>query len=116
VLFLFHNQYCVLQTGCTPLHNQYCVLQTGCTPLHKAAYVGARDCLTALLRHGGDLAAESSTNMSVMDIIFSHLPRPLHFLTDILNGSIIPNGASVNDRSFKVSVLNGSLLYHSSAL
>lgn len=83
-------------------HNQYCVLQTGCTPLHKAAYVGARDCLNTLLRHGGDLAAESSTNMSVMDIIFSHVPRPVHFLTDILNGSIIPNGASVNDRSFKV--------------
>lgn len=85
-------------------HYQYCVLQTGCTPLHKAAYVGARDCLTTLLRHGGDLAAESSTNVSVMDIIFTHIPRPLHFLTDLLNGSIIPNGASVNDRSFKVPV------------
>jgi hypothetical protein len=79
-------------------------LQTGCTPLHKAAYVGAHDCLTALLTHGGDLAAESSTYVSVMDIIFSHIPRPLHFLTDILNASIISNGASVNDRSFKVSV------------
>lgn len=86
-------------------HKQSCVLQTGCTPLHKAAYIGARDCLTTLLRHGGDLAAESRTNVSVMDVIFSHIPRPLHFLTDILNGSIIPNGASVNDRSFKVFVL-----------
>ncbi|XP_021940800.1 transient receptor potential channel pyrexia-like isoform X3 [Zootermopsis nevadensis] len=85
--------------------------KTGCTPLHKAAYVGARDCLTTLLRHGGDLAAQSSTNVSVMDVIFSHIPRPVHFLTDILNGSIIPNGASVNDRSFKqIRILQHPLL------
>ncbi|PNF24295.1 hypothetical protein B7P43_G11902 [Cryptotermes secundus] len=83
--------------------------KTGCTPLHKAAYVGSRHCLTKLLKHGGDLAAQSSTNVSVMDVIFSHIPRPLHFLTDILNGSVIPNGASVNDRSFKVT-LDFSLL------
>jgi hypothetical protein len=45
-----------------------------------------------------------------MDVIFTHIPRPVHFLTDILNGSIIPNGASVNDRSFKVCQLKEFLI------
>jgi hypothetical protein len=71
--------------------------------------------LATLLKHGGDLAAQSSTSVSVMDVIFSHIPRPLHFLTDILNGSVIPNGASVNDRNFKVFILSSSLFQHNSS-
>ncbi|XP_069684095.1 transient receptor potential channel pyrexia-like [Periplaneta americana] len=107
------------QTGCVTIvellleRGARCLVNVGdkfgCTPLHKAAYVGARDCLRTLLKHGGDLSAETNTNASVTDAIFSHIPRPVNFVTDVLNESIQPNNASVNDRNFKVT-LDFSLL------
>ncbi|PSN47462.1 hypothetical protein C0J52_01967 [Blattella germanica] len=78
--------------------------KNGYTPLHKAAYAGARDCLAILLMHGGDLAAESPQGVSVMDTIFSHVPRPISFFNDIFDRSIITNDFDVNSRDFKVTL------------
>lgn len=76
----------------------------GRTALHKAAFSGSRDCLQLLVEHGGDLSIETKTKISVMDAVFSHVPRPLHFLNDVLNTRIKCNDVSVNDVDFKVSL------------
>ena len=71
-----------------------------------AALSGAKECLALLLKNGGDLAAETSRRLSVMDIIFDHIPRPIAFLTEMLDRSIVPNEHSINSPSFKVSMGN----------
>lgn len=63
-------------------------LQAGCTPLHKAASSGHKDCLSALLKKGGDLAAETNTCVTVVDEIFTNLTRPVDFLLRILDSKI----------------------------
>nr|CAD7409340.1 unnamed protein product [Timema poppensis] len=93
-----------------PLTSQHCRWRVGRTPLHRAAYCGARECLLLLIEYGGDLSARTSTNVSVMDAIFSHIPRPINFITTILDESILPNSASINDRAFKFTPAGGSIL------
>ncbi|XP_075214405.1 uncharacterized protein LOC142320473 [Lycorma delicatula] len=62
--------------------------KAGCTPLHKAASSGHKDCLSALLKKGGDLAAETNTGVTVVDEIFTNLTRPVDFLLRILDSKI----------------------------
>jgi FOG: Ankyrin repeat len=90
------------------------IFQRGHTPLHKAAYAGSRECLTMLLKHGGDLSVMSAEGVSVMDTIYSHIPRPVNFITDTLDRHVIPNNADINTREFKVSLnifLENSFFY-----
>lgn len=74
----------------------------GCTPLHKAAYSGARESLALLLQHGGDLAACTNSNTSVLDAIFTYIARPSYFLAMVLDTGVKTNNLPVLDRSFKV--------------
>ncbi|KAH0944398.1 hypothetical protein HN011_002966, partial [Eciton burchellii] len=58
------------------------------TALHMAAYQGHRDCVRILVNHGGNLATVTKTGVTVIDAIFAHIPRPLAFLTDILDSCV----------------------------
>ncbi|RLU16292.1 hypothetical protein DMN91_012052 [Ooceraea biroi] len=58
------------------------------TALHKAAYQGHRECVRILVNHGCNLAAVTKTGVTVIDAIFAHIPRPLAFLTDILDSCV----------------------------
>ncbi|XP_049794159.1 transient receptor potential channel pyrexia-like [Schistocerca nitens] len=92
----------LLDKGGAPLVNS--PDQVGCTPLHKAAYTGSRCCLSLLLQRGGNLAAQTAAGFTVVDLIFSYVPRPLNFLTRVLDSGVSSNLASVNDRDFRIRV------------
>lgn len=76
----------------------------GRTPLHKAAFAGSRECIKLLVDHGGDLSIQTKSKVCVMDAIFSHVPRPVHLIDEILNSKITCNDVSVNDVDFKVTL------------
>ncbi|KAL6439459.1 hypothetical protein ACFW04_003941 [Cataglyphis niger] len=58
------------------------------TALHRAAYRGHRECVQILLDHGANLAATTKTGITVVDAIFAHIPRPLAFITEILDSCV----------------------------
>ncbi|XP_072765725.1 transient receptor potential cation channel subfamily A member 1 homolog [Anoplolepis gracilipes] len=58
------------------------------TALHRASYRGHRQCVRALLEHGASLAATTKTGITVVDAIFAHIPRPLAFITEILDSCV----------------------------
>ncbi|EZA52439.1 Transient receptor potential channel pyrexia [Ooceraea biroi] len=45
-------------------------------------------CVRILVNHGCNLAAVTKTGVTVIDAIFAHIPRPLAFLTDILDSCV----------------------------
>ncbi|CAL7934148.1 unnamed protein product [Xylocopa violacea] len=58
------------------------------TPLHRASYQGHRECVQILIDHGGNLAAETTTGVTVIDAIFAHTARPVLFLNHILDSRV----------------------------
>lgn len=73
--------------------------------MHRAAFSGNKECLNILLNNGGDLTAETHTGLTVVDEIFTYLPRPEDFLIKILDSKITPNDVPINDHRFKVKKL-----------
>nr|XP_034187818.1 transient receptor potential channel pyrexia-like [Osmia lignaria] len=69
------------------------------TPLHRASYQGHRECIQALIEHGGNLAVETRTGVTVIDAIFAHTPRPVTFLNDILDSRVRMNGRMIDRNS-----------------
>ncbi|XP_075210670.1 transient receptor potential channel pyrexia-like [Lycorma delicatula] len=76
----------------------------GYTPMHRAAFSGNKECLNMLLNNGGDLTAETHTGLTVVDEIFTYLPRPEDFLIKILDSKITPNDVPINDHRFKITL------------
>lgn len=74
------------------------------TAMHYAAISGSRPCLILLLNNGGDLSKTTSFGQSVVDAIFSSIPRPLNFILKIFDSRIIPNKCSINDRLFNITL------------
>ncbi|XP_070171397.1 transient receptor potential channel pyrexia [Polyergus mexicanus] len=58
------------------------------TALHRAAYRGHRECVRVLIEHGANLAATTKTGITVINAIFAHIPRPLAFITEILDSCV----------------------------
>ncbi|XP_063228401.1 transient receptor potential channel pyrexia-like isoform X2 [Bacillus rossius redtenbacheri] len=83
--------------------------EEGRTPLHRAATAGARDVLALLARRSGDLSAEDSCGLAVVDVVFACVPRPVLFLAELLDSCVLANSASVNDNSFEVELDFGLL-------
>ncbi|KAG7213479.1 hypothetical protein KM043_002750 [Ampulex compressa] len=73
----------VMRTGDIDIQDQL-----GQTALHRASYQGHRRCVRTLIDHGANLAAETKTGVTVIGSIFTHMPRPLPFLTDILDSRV----------------------------
>lgn len=59
--------------------------QIGQTALHRACYQGHRECARVLIDHGGYLSAETKNGVTVIDVVFAHMPGPISFLTDIMD-------------------------------
>ncbi|KAL2749866.1 transient receptor potential channel pyrexia-like [Vespula maculifrons] len=57
----------------------------GQTALHLACYQGHRECARVLIDHGGYLSAETKSGVTVIDVVFAHIPGPISFLTDIMD-------------------------------
>lgn len=76
--------------------NDFIASQINRTPLHRASYQGHRECVRVLIDHGGNLAAETKSGVTVVDAIFAHIPRPVAFLDDILSSRVKTNSASAN--------------------
>nr|XP_012134968.1 PREDICTED: transient receptor potential channel pyrexia-like [Megachile rotundata] len=69
------------------------------TPLHRAAYQGHDECVRTLIEHGGNLAAETRTGVTVIDAIFANTSRPVAFLNDILDSRVCMNGHTIDRNS-----------------
>ncbi|XP_043797474.1 transient receptor potential channel pyrexia-like isoform X2 [Apis laboriosa] len=61
------------------------------TPLHRASYQGNSKCVEILIDHGGNLAAETRTGVTVIEAIFAHIPTPVLLLNDILDSCVKTN-------------------------
>ncbi|CAK9830093.1 Transient receptor potential channel pyrexia [Anthophora retusa] len=66
------------------------------TPLHRASYQGHSECVQKLINHGGNLAAETKTGVTVVDAIFAHIPTPVFFLKNILDSRVRSNSIENN--------------------
>lgn len=58
------------------------------TALHRAAFHGHRKCVKILINHGANLAAAMKNDITAAHDIFTHISRPVEFLTDILDSSV----------------------------
>lgn len=79
------------------------------TALHRAAYRGHRECVRALIEHGANLAATTKTGITVVDAIFAHIPRPLAFLTEILDSCVRTTNNSPLETYDNITVDFGTL-------
>ncbi|XP_020712175.2 transient receptor potential channel pyrexia-like [Athalia rosae] len=79
--------------------------QVGRTPLHAAAYRGHLECVKSILDHGGNLASETTTGMRVIDAIFENIPRPIAFLTEVLNSRVRATDKTGNHVSLDFRIL-----------
>ncbi|XP_076673134.1 transient receptor potential channel pyrexia isoform X2 [Andrena cerasifolii] len=73
------------------------------TPLHRASYQGHCNCVRALIDHGGNLAAKTEAGVTVIHAIFTHIPKPVLFLQNILNSRVQRNN-NPTDKSSHVIV------------
>ncbi|XP_032677663.1 transient receptor potential channel pyrexia-like isoform X2 [Odontomachus brunneus] len=74
------------------------------TALHRASYQGHRDCVRILINQGGNLAAMTQTGVTVADAIFAHIPRPLAFLTDILDSCVKTSNNYTSEKYDNITV------------